>query len=610
MRFVAALCLIFAAQPAAAFELGATGSTLAFGKPGVELPPPAFEADLWYAGEVPPCTTADACVLDCWADGAGSFDCTDGSAAAVAVTPGVGATTEDTPWRTAAGVDLKGTTATTTTAAATVNFEPARAALGGDHTLIVVSQPRVPGSAAAPAQILDANNTGLFLQFTGGGGTPECKWRQEADNGGYTAISSQSGIDVWGVGACRRQGTTYTARWNGTASSKTWAGSPLPAVGTPLTIGKSGSTPANGPVLNVRLYNVGKSDTFLAQYEAQIAGTWAARPGVPVTVARSTPRPAQDDEGNWHVLGPNMGSVNREGLGVWESATSYWPNSTTPSLWADSASTPTVNGTEIVDDSTTDMEGKFRIVGVSSPGPWTITCLMSAGSIDRGMLRLYTDEAGKAVTCNVGGLTSEARPHSCSTTLTTATYVQGLVWPGQGSADTGSIRVEQCQLTPTAKPTARVDCGSSVPCTAAAEAATVPTTNWPATPGTALLTYTPTVPLDLSKSYFLLSGEAYPTTGWSTYVRNGDSQATIIPTGTAANVAMGSSLAWVPGTPYVLRHEWGGTSLNQWRDGVQNYSSSSFSQPLAPLPAVGCIGGRAPTCGQVANGRLRNIRLH
>lgn len=102
-------------------------------------------------------------------------------------------------------------------------------------------------------------------------------------------------------------------------------------------------------------------------------------------------------------------------------------------------------GETIDDDNGAALEGVYQNLGTAS-GTYTMSCYMQAGTSTTANFRFNTDGTGSAI-CNFSGLSSVTQRKTCTATIGgVPTFINAVVYPGQNTTDTGSIKVDKCQV--------------------------------------------------------------------------------------------------------------------------------------------------------------------
>lgn len=192
--------------------------------------------------------------------------------------------------------------------------------------------------------------------------------------------------------------------------------------------------------------------------------------GEAITVSRASALPCTAATGEITVLPVDYACMTKGGIEVWPGGagegdellldtealdSASWSKIATPTITANAwdFGMGSATGEEIVDDDVANRERVEQTVTTSTSGSWTLSCFAQAGTTGttRNFLTVNVDAAGGATpastSCQWSDLSSTTSRKVCQFTLTgVVTSLLIKIAPGNGTADTGSVRVGGCNL--------------------------------------------------------------------------------------------------------------------------------------------------------------------
>lgn len=426
-----------------------------------------FTAPSSRSDRLPACTVAENCVAICYTGAVtGSttaWECASPAGAAVGtVTDPGGATIRNSFIPGLLAREIDGATAPSWVSAA---IDTGLFGVSTPHTVVIAAMPRT----GAPSG-LNYYFAGDALVVRGESGLTKCLDFAAA------ASAGASGLDGWGVVACRWNGTTgYNADINNTTAAVTEGTAHTATSGT-YYFGTRAARDfhLNGSLAFAAFYSERKSDTWVAAQQARVWGTYidagvlaagnAQNQGVDNVAATgnadvlfSGARLSSSLDGGARMLVSSRGHTN-----VWAAdalAAATWTDIGTPTVTSNVSSGPFAafkNAAEcdlIVDDDGAAFEGKQSATAGTTIGPYNASCYLKAGTSGTTTTTARISFAAPSGTlsvsaCDFTGLASTAARKECRTVVTgSPTSIRASVLVGNAAAETGSIQACQCQLT-------------------------------------------------------------------------------------------------------------------------------------------------------------------
>lgn len=418
-------------------------------------------------GQYPPCTVAENCLALCTVASNGNWGCTrsDGGSFGT-IAQGTSPTTIQTIFSGAyARQDITDTSAATVTADGELTTF-----FGSDHTIVAAGYGTTKTNATFQHWLGYSDGTHIFYARGDNGDRFGCAY----SNGAASAIANVAGlpIDGWAVASCRKSGTTYTARVNGTDQAVTDSDTTgTHNNGTVLYLGTRtpATLPLRGPLAFVALYLEGKSAAWMTGVEQRWWGSYPV--GGHVGQARGMLHP--DGGGDFYFTGAAM--ADERGLRLQDGPfTNKWAaDPLAAATWTDvGTSTVTSNATAgpffkwrntnecdlIEDDDNAAFEGRASASAGTAASMYNASCVVAAGTsgttTTKARLAWVTDgnlDAGSGTgVCDFTGLTSAPQRVACEAYVGgTPTSVVAQLLVGNAAAETGSVTACHCQLTAT-----------------------------------------------------------------------------------------------------------------------------------------------------------------
>lgn len=342
--------------------------------------------------------------------------------------------------------------------------------------------------------------------------------------------------------------------------------------------------------------------------------------GDPVTLTRPSIWGCQDSSGAIRSLAANKPCVvdgaSLRVRGAKVRLTSH-PTALDNAAWG-SVGTPVVTagtwdsglgsltGVTIADDDGVSSEGRAQSFTTTTTGPYTLACSMRSDTITTARLVVTVGGGTGTATCAVSGLGSTTSRQTCTITAAGAvTSITPSVLVGASGPDTGSIKVDACELTPSSQPGDLCLVGPTLQNqTCAAETATVATpAGLSRTEGSAKVCLTPSWTGGAPASARVLDGNVGSDTARFVYITGASTlNVSAYAGGSVASVAAG----FTSGVEACYRTEWSAAS-NFLR--IRNLTTGAVSSDVAfsTFPAFDAtlgLGGNTSGSQQV-NGNIR-----